>query len=1218
MERRANTPVTHSLLSIGGLALACLSRAQQPIAATTPATVNPGPAIGLQSVDLIPLRAYVGGTPLRYGNIIPGSEQVQLNGTMLVNGRDYALDDIAGVIYLKVTQNIGDSLLVSYNYDPKAVKTTSAGVNGFQFSLLPGANLIMGMGLADRDSKGQVINSNLFGWKDSLNFGGKSYVSGLMLFSDQQGSVNSNQYTEGAASGARPGFSDSLGSSGSNHFVVQNYKTSVMGGAMNLSLQNISNNFANFNSVGAAGYSDADVKKFQAEKGLDRMGYSFDALKFGSLSVSDSMKSVQDNAGHGIGWKNMALSQGALKLTYSSQKVDDDFGRFTDLSEADKLQLLKERGMSRQNWGAQFAQKASNLSFQSQAIEDDTMKQGLHRDDFKFDSTRYKADYGDESVDEYFSRAPSLTAAENAQYGREVGTSRRWFTFSGAPDAKSKPLTFGDMELTSSTGKFSERDVAYTGKSWNIQHIEIGGSSAFASMAALQDADALAYVQKISAASGDMTALTPAALAADKGAFLATPSLRRDYTSGELDFTKLWHFRFDALGLQGATSTGNATDASLTNGKLNAAFHKQYFGTGLTEVAGLMPIEQARLGALPGLQRTDYSFSDQLSKTSKLSYSQMIADTSSGGAGRTVVDYASKGFTLDASQRKVDAGFANVGQMVDPEAAILASLAGFSQRDLKVTWNKLPNLNFTGQAQDARDEATGEYRSIENYKLAWNPNKTTQVGFTDNLSIDNAPTGDILNTGTRQLTFSKDFGKYGKFAFLDEQDTDEGLNATLPSSHKDYLSYERKLGSLTSFKVEQTVTEFQGGGTQGITAETISRQLTKHLGVSLTQAQVTVVGNANEPVPAKTSYGVWYDLGNGVRVSYGYAYQYNDGTGTSAANGLTVAKSPNAPAPGAGTPSGAAAPVASTPPTPPAPGAPPNPPAALFGPLSFSGGAGSTHYAAVPGGADHTSAFDNVAISTMKPLSIGPLKQMKFTIGMDASSDYAAWTKNSRVADLSGALGSNTFDFGYRGQLAASAGEGEDRGFKLTTSKSPKAWLQASVSYKLRTLPGDIDYLIRDYNVTAKPLKNLEISNQLQTNPEVVNNAVFLGSTPQAARSDKWAIAYHQGKDTTFGLSYQELDNQANNYITTTSGITLKTFEKSGSPISLFFGQEDDLGGITNTHRITTRYSLQFDQHPGPHQTFSMFLGNLSYDYSNPEGAERQNWTVRCDYQIRF
>jgi hypothetical protein len=53
-------------------------------------------------------------------------------------------------------------------------------------------------------------------------------------------------------------------------------------------------------------------------------------------------------------------------------------------------------------------------------------------------------------------------------------------------------------------------------------------------------------------------------------------------------------------------------------------------------------------------------------------------------------------------------------------------------------------------------------------------------------------------------------------------------------------------------------------------------------------------------------------------------------------------------------------------------------------------------------------------------------------------------------------------------------------------------------------------------------------------------------------------------------------------------------------------------------HRLTQRYSLQFDQRPGPNQVFSLFVGNVSYQYSVPDTFRKENWTLRLDYQFRF
>ena len=245
------------------------------------------------------------------------------------------------------------------------------------------------------------------------------------------------------------------------------------------------------------------------------------------------------------------------------------------------------------------------------------------------------------------------------------------------------------------------------------------------------------------------------------------------------------------------------------------------------------------------------------------------------------------------------------------------------------------------------------------------------------------------------------------------------------------------------------------------------------------------------------------------------------------------------------------------------------------------------------------------------------MTNIKFNFGMDTAADMGQWSRDNHSGGFSANFKTIGLGFNYKSQLDTAGIEGIDRAFTIQTDQSPTSRIKASILYKVRTLPGDQDYVIRDFNIDGKLSKNLEISNLLQTNPEVANTGVFLGSVPQAARSDKWTINYHQGTNATFGLTYQEMINEANDYQTTTAGINLKLFEKSGSPITLFYGSEDDLGGNL-PHRRNSRYTVQFDQHPGTHQTFSLMLGNVSYDYSPTPGFNKDNWTARLDYTLHF
>ena len=165
-------------------------------------------------------------------------------------------------------------------------------------------------------------------------------------------------------------------------------------------------------------------------------------------------------------------------------------------------------------------------------------------------------------------------------------------------------------------------------------------------------------------------------------------------------------------------------------------------------------------------------------------------------------------------------------------------------------------------------------------------------------------------------------------------------------------------------------------------------------------------------------------------------------------------------------------------------------------------------------------------------------------------------------------------------------------------------------------MPDNSQFIIRDYNLTFRPMKNVSLVNLLQTNPDVANPGALLGSVPMASRSDKWDLNYKKTDNLTFGATYQELINDDIRASSQTGGVTMKLFEKIGSPITLFYGLES--ADRSDLWRKTQRYSFQFDQRPGPNQTVSLFIGNLSYEHSVPVGSYSNNNTMRINYQYRF
>jgi hypothetical protein len=1172
-----------SALSVVVQAMAC---AQQPATTSTP---NP---LGSPVVDIIPLRAFIGGIPLRNGNIVPNSESVQLNGQTLSPIDDYAIDYVSGVVYLKVPQHAGDSLTVNYRSTGKTVigATQAAGnqfsfseLGGIQYSFMPGAQAIFGLGLADRADDGTVTSSNVYGLHNTLSFGKSSSLSGAYILSAQHQAAEESDLDFQSGAGR---FQSEAASN--SRFLVQNFRTALMGGNASFDLQDISKDFSNFSSVRMAGYADADVSRLKAERGLQRTGLSFTGLKFGGLTLNDSMKQVQD--GHSkIAWQDFGFQSKGLKVDYTGKQVDQYFMRFSDLSDADKADLAKEIGTTRRSLASSFEEKSGKLSFLSQSITDDMVHQGIHKTDLAFANKKYGFDYGNEDVAPGFTRLNSLASDESAVFSREVGFKRNWLSVSAAPDSKSKPFTFNQMDYSGLSGKLGERDAAYTGKTLSLQHVDMHSTVGYTGLGAMQDSDVNRQLSNIATTFGPTVTASPA----DKANYLAYAGIDRDYTAGTWNFKKDWSATFSDDKLHGATDGGVVQAFGLTGKTLSAHFTSQNFGQNFAEVTELMPVEQTRWGTLDGLKRQDFNFTDQFNKFSKLTFSTLTAKTATTGeAGRTLFDYTNNGVEVSSTSRRVDPNFATVGSLVDPEAPLLAGMVGFSQDDLKWSLTRFKNFKFSGEAQDAKDEATGEVKGLHTAAFTWNLDKNTQFSYNSTEQLDKEPLQTILDQETEQFSLSHNFGRFGKFTYMREEDVNQGTADPIPDGTRDYASYETQISKTTSFKAEESMTSFANGQHENISAETVSTQLTKRAGVSLTETQVT--GNDGGQDPAKHNYGVWYDLGNGVRITYGYAHQMQNGADEVSSN-LTVAKNPTAPtADQYGTLQ---------------PGA--------FGPLAFAGGYGTNQYMNIPGSPNHTQAFSNVSLATAKPLKYGPFSNIKFNFGMDTAADMGQWSRESQTGGFSGQWRKIDLGFKYTSQLDTLGVQGIDRAFTLQTDQSPNARIKASILYKVRTLPGQQDYVIRDYNVDGKISKNLEISNLLQTNPEVANSGVFLGSVPQAARSDKWAINYLQGQNCTFGLSYQELINEANDYRTTTGGVNLKLFEKSGSPITLFYGSEDDIGGNL-PHQHNTRYTIQFDQHPGAHQSFSLMLGNVSYDYSPTPGFQRDNWTGRLDYTLHF
>jgi hypothetical protein len=1163
------------------ISLPMAARAQtSPDSITGNASPVAAPA-ALSAFESIPIKTVGSPITLKNRGIYPGTEVVSLDGQGLAKNVDYRLDNLSGVLTLLRPVNLGQVLRVTYQYDmatqPTALSQQALAIDRAANRPFNRGPAPVGMDMGVRSPVGGGLASGLYGWNSSLHLGSVG-ARGLMLFT-------SKPKPHGLFATS---VDDSTMSGTDSQFIVQSVATSLLKGTVTIDYQNISSNFNGFNSVRAAGYDQDVVDQLQKEAGLKRLGVALQNVSVGGSRISTGFKSVQDESGK-VDWRNFSLQNGGLKLNYTSQRVAQGFSRFSDLAEKDRDQLMKEAGMYRQSFNGEYKLKNASFALSANQITDE-YGQSILRRQFKFDGTKLKLAVGDQNVASAFSRFDSLFETEKAQWAKEQGLHRQWFSLETAPIEKGgQPVKVAINNFISSTGSIKSEDFSAGGRNWGLQISERRTDPQFDLQNALSDAEVDLNVQavaKMYQASGIGTG------AGDRAAFLQGAPVDRTGIRFTAQPLKGWNLNFEQVRLNGQMDSANLQTFAMTSKNLDISVKKEFEGEHFVETPQLFTFEQQRFGNLLGLTKADFALNWRLGGFKRFSLTEMTSDTAAGSAKRETLAYSDKKIDLSFATRQIDGTFANVGAMADPEASLLAVLAGYKERDFKLSWQLSPKLKVDTLWEDQKNDAQSLDSYVHNTLITWDPNKSTHFAYTYLDSKTDNPLEVLFRSRTSSMLFAKDFGKYGKFQYVHENDSAQGTNtngspASVVSppggpvagqiegdSVKDYISYEANLDKNTSLKTEQSRTQYRSGEHENMSANTISRALTKHFGLSYTDLRIDRSGDNRDE--ARHNYGFWLDLAKGVRLSYGIARDFNNLAGNTSSSTIGI--------------------------TP--------------------GNVGLLHVDSASFGSNtwdqlHNQVATNVALKTSKPVRLGFLTNLQFNVGMDTSSDYSAWTRDNKLATVSGNIGSNNFMLEYKSQLDVSGFRGIDRFFKFETDQSDKRWIKASIKIKERSTPNDGLTLIRDYSITLRPFKNLEITNQLLTNPEEqFRPDVLMGSTTSPWRVNKYKLDYHSGSDTTIGATWEDRFNDITRDFSRTGGVDIQLFKKSGSPLTLWYGLEQ-AGGI-NPRQTVQRYFFKYYQKAGPNQVFNIFAGNISYEYTPESGFSRNNWTLHLDYQWRF
>lgn len=1143
-----------------------LAHAQNPFNLDETAKPDQSTVGGVSTIDSIMIKGPTAGLPLRFGGVVPGSERVMLDGRNLRRGVDYSMDNDSGVVYLMFAPKYGQALTVMYRHEKGRADATAAkgtqfgGSPTFRYDVMPGSlGMMLGLGMTERTADGAVLSSNIFGWNNNFKVGGGA-LKGLFLMGERN-QVNTESAFEYQAA---PGQQDT----GESSLTLQSFTGKLFGGTVQADYQDISKNFAGFGSVRSAGYDQATVDQLTKERGLTRLGFAANDVKIGGMSFSNSYRTVEED-GEGVTWQSFGMNAGGLAFNWSTQKVDEHFTRFKDIAEKDRDQLMREAGMSRERMDGSYATKLGKLSFASNTIEDGKGSE-INRQEFAFAGSNFSMGYGTQEIDKAFSRFGSLNDPTRDQWSREAGLEREWMKFDGKLLGAAPIIKFSSSQVRSDVGNFNAVDASVSGKNWSFEHIRREVDSGFGALPNLTQEEIDGSINQI----GRMyDAKGVPFRGEERHWWFQSRGLDRDFMRFSIAPDKGLGLSAERLTIEGSEDEAMVETYSLTGRSFGFNYRKQDLGEKFGELTSLLDLERQRLGTLAGLERTDLGFNASV-RSAKVNFSQMLAEAGSGTASRQSLEIKDKNLQLNVNSRSVSSEFQNVSQMLDPERDLLSSLIGFNQRDAKIKWDLSPSLKIDAFMFEGENSFLDQSRSIQNLLVAWMPNSKTSFEY--NLSgYENSDPASLLFSNTvRRASLFRDMGRYGKLRLMNTQVDYNGTQTNCPDSNQNFVAYETQLNKTTSVRTEHSLTSYDNGEKENISSNTISTALSKNLGVSVTDTSIDRKGDERDE--DKRNFGFWWDLGRGIRISYGVAQQQNNTHNGSSQAQLNVT-----------------------------PG--------QMGDVALKSAAYNVNQWEQN---DRKQATTNLSFATAKPLRFGPFKDFQFSFGLDTASDQRQWLRDNKVFSMSTNLYGTALGFDYRAQVDPTGARGIDRTFTLATDKSAQKALRGNVMYKLRTLPDNKQVMIRNYDVTARVLPGLELTNQVLTNPEVARGDVILGSITQGARINRWRLDYKANKDFTVGGTWDELINDDNDALSRTAGLNLSLFNSTGSPVNLFYGMEEVNGNTPR--RITQRYSIRYDQKPGPNQLFSIFAGNVSYEHSVADDMKRNNITLQLEYQLRF
>ena len=349
-----------------------------------------------------------------HGGIVPNSETVIVDGSLLTRNQDYFLDSESGMLAFSMPVRTSQLIRVSYRYQP-AKDRDKTGATSPTMALNFGPKSTVGLTLAQQAIAGNY-DLLTYGLNMKTSLGEKSSMTNMMYISSarESGRVSLDLAGESAKPAPKPK-TDNLFLHDSN---LQTGKLSVK-----LNYQDVGKDFSGFSTLRQQNAAPADVlARLEKEKGIRRLGIATDYDVGKGMKTGMSWSNIGDATGE-VTQQSFSFSDGKSKINAEFREISSGFKGLGLLTPAEQSAFAKETGMRRMNVSGDFALSPGlqlKTTYSGVRAEDS----GFTKYGFSLAGKQFNVSANFQDIDEDFARINDLADADKKAMAAELGMRR--------------------------------------------------------------------------------------------------------------------------------------------------------------------------------------------------------------------------------------------------------------------------------------------------------------------------------------------------------------------------------------------------------------------------------------------------------------------------------------------------------------------------------------------------------------------------------------------------------------------------------------------------------------------------------------------------------------------------------------------------------------------------------------------------------------------------